>query len=169
MSNDHPRVLIASRPEAGELLQSDKTGPAIRHLVSIADPGEPPPAGYDDVASKIRLIFYDIDADTDFEQGPAREDVEAVIAFARRIAGEFGDVLVQCSAGISRSSAAALTMLATWLGAGHEEEAVLAMYEANPLAQPNTQFVLLADDLLERDGALLRAMVRARLAIEDME
>jgi predicted protein tyrosine phosphatase len=158
MPSTFPEVIVASRTEAGELMMSTRTGPAIKHVISIGDPGEPPPAGYAERPSRLRLIFYDVDEDTDFEFGPERHHVQAIISFARRIASAEGQLLVHCSAGVSRSAAAALTVYATWLGAGRENEAVEAMFRAAPGALPNLRLVGLADELLGRGGALLRAL-----------
>jgi predicted protein tyrosine phosphatase len=158
MPSTFPQVVVASRIEAAELMTSPRTGPEIRHVISIGDPGEPPPAGYAQRASRLRLIFYDVDEDTDFEFGPEQHHVEAIISFARRIVDAEGQLLIQCSAGVSRSPAAALTAYATWLGAGREQEAVDAMFRAAPGAIPNRRLVEHADALLDRDGALLRAL-----------
>jgi predicted protein tyrosine phosphatase len=154
----YPHVIIASRTEAGELMMSTRTGPEIKHVISIGDPGEPPPAGFGQRASRLRLIFYDVDEDTAFEFGPERHHVQAIISFARRIADAEGQLLIQCSAGVSRSPAAALTVYATWLGAGRENEAVEAMFRAAPDAIPNRRIVEFADELLGRNAALIRAL-----------
>jgi predicted protein tyrosine phosphatase len=161
MPSTFPEVIVAPRTEAGELMTSTRTGPAIKHVISIGDPGEPPPAGYAQRASRLRLVFYDVDEDTDFEFGPERHHVEALIGFARRLADAEGQLLIQCSAGVSHSPAAALTVYATWLGLGREQEAVAAMFRAAPGALPNLRLVGLADELLERGGALLRALENA--------
>lgn len=139
---------------------STRTGPAIKHVISIGDPGEPPPAGYAQRASRLRLVFYDVDDDTDFEFGPERHHVQAIISFARRIADAEGQLLIQCSAGVSRSPAAALAVYATWLGPGREKQAVEAMFRAAPDAIPNRRIIELADGLLGRGGALLDALER---------
>lgn len=153
-------VLIASRMQAGQLLtaQSDR---AIQYLISIGAPGDPTPVGFERCARSIRLEFHDISEDTDFEFGPRVHHVEQVIEFARTIYHEPGTLLVHCEAGISRSSAAAVTVFSTWLGAGKEEEAVERIYAAQPQAWPNSHFVELADELLGRDGALVAAVNKA--------
>jgi predicted protein tyrosine phosphatase len=151
-----PWVIIASRTQAERLLISRNPRAPIRHIISIGAPGDPAPAGFELCATRIRLEFYD---DTG-EIGPQRRHVEQVIDFGRQIQHEGGRLLVHCEAGISRSSAAALTVLATWLGAGKEQGAVDKTYAAQPHAWPNSQLVELADELLGRDGALIAAVNR---------
>lgn len=137
---------------------STRTGQRIRHLVSIGDPADRPPAGYGRIISKLRLLFHDLEEDTDLEFGPARHHIEALISFVRRISNEGGQLLIHCGAGISRSTAAALIVYAVWLGPGREEDAVAAMLRAKPDAFPNRLMVRLADELLERNGSLTRAV-----------
>ncbi|MFQ5757505.1 MAG: tyrosine phosphatase family protein [Acidiferrobacterales bacterium] len=161
----HPEVVIASRTQAEQLLMSKNTGPAIRHIISIGAPGDPVPAGFELCAAGIRLEFFD---DTG-EVGPQLSDVEQVIDFGKQIQHEGGKLLVHCEAGISRSSAAALTVLATWLGTGKEQEAVDKTYAAQPHAWPNSQLVELADELLGRDGALVAVVAKALEALDVQE
>lgn len=160
-----PDVLIASRMQAGQLLtaQSDR---AIQYLISIGAPGDPTPVGFERCANRIRLEFHDISEDTDVEFGPRVHHVEQVIDFARTIQHEQGTLLVHCEAGISRSSAAAVTVFSTWLGAGKEQEAVERTYATRPQAWPNSRFVELADKLLGRDSALIAAVNKAVAALD---
>ena len=161
----HPDVIIASRPQAERLLISKDPRSPIRHVISIGAPGDPTPPGFELCANGIRLEFND---DTG-EIGPQRWHVEQVIDFGRRVEHEGGRLLVHCEAGISRSSAAALTVFATWLGAAKEREAVEKTYAAQPHAWPNSQLVEHADELLRRGGALIAAVNRAIEALDVQE
>ncbi len=161
----YPEVIIASREQAERLLMSGSPGPAIRHMISIGAPGDPTPAGFELCATGIRLEFFD---DTG-EVGPQPWHVEKVIDFGRQVQHEGGKLLVHCEAGISRSSAAALTVLATWLGTGKEQEAVDKTYAAQPHAWPNGQLVELADELLGRDGALVAVVDKALETLDVQE
>ena len=67
------------------------------------------------------------------------------------------------------ASAAALTVLATWLGVGKEQEAVDRIYAAQQQAWPNSLFVELADELLGRDGALIAVVNKAIEALDVQE
>ena len=68
-------------------------------------------------------------------------------------------LLVHCHAGISRSSAIALAILAGRMGAGNERIAVGELFRIKPEAVPNLHVVTLADRLLARDGQLLEAVL----------
>ncbi len=166
LATSYPDVIIASRPQAERLLLSSSRGPAIRHVISIGAPGDPAPAGIELCRTGIRLEFFD---DTG-ELGPQSDHVGNIIDFAQRIRHAGGTLLVHCEAGISRSSAAALTVFATWLGAGEEREAVDKTYAAQPHAWPNSQLVELADRLLNRNGALIAAVGEAieKLHVEEL-
>ncbi len=138
-------------------------------MISIGAPGDPTPAGFELCATRIRLEFFDVSQDTGFEYGPKAWQVDKVIDFARKIQHERGKLLVHCEAGISRSSAAALTVFATWLGTGKEQEAVDKTYAAQPDAWPNSQFVELADELLGRDGTLIAAVDKVVATLDPHE
>ena len=165
----NPDVIIASRERAAQLLISKSAGLAIRHVISIGVPGNPAPDGFEQCASRIRLEFHDVIEDTDFEFGPKAQHVETVIDFARNIEHEYGTLLVHCEAGISRSSAAALTVVTTWLGAGKAREAVDKIYAVQPHARPNSRLIELADELLGREGALIAVVTEAVKALEMQE
>ena len=160
-----PEIIIASRTQAERLLISKSPGPTVRHMISIGAPGDPTPAGFELCATGLRLEFFD---DTG-ERGPHPWHVEKVIDVAHKIQRKSGNLLVHCEAGISRSSAAALTVFATWLGTGKEQEAVDQTYAAQPDAWPNSQFVELADELLGRDGALIAAVDKVVATLDPHE
>ena len=153
-----PNVIVASRADAGRQLVSSATSAAIRHVIAITDPFEHPAAGYAQRESRLRLVFHDLEEDQDFAFGPERHHIEALIAYARRIASAEGDLLIHCGAGMSRSPAAALIVLATWYGPGRERDAVEALFKAAPAAIPNRRMIKIADGLLVRNGALLSAL-----------
>jgi predicted protein tyrosine phosphatase len=158
MSASHPRILVTSRPEAVRLLASPTIAARITHMISIDDPGELPPPGFDEVPKRLMLRFHDLDEDLDLLKAPRERHVRAVIDFARAAAGQEGVLLIHCGAGVSRSTAAALTVLATWLEPGREAEAAEQLLALAPLAEPNARLVRWADRLLGRQGALQRAV-----------
>lgn len=89
---------------------------------------------------------------------PRQHHVKAAIRFARVF--EARRILVNCHMGISRSTATALAILADRLGAGREEEAVERVCRIRSVSTPNRLIVALADEFLERDGALVEAVAR---------
>lgn len=147
-------VIVLSRAEAGDFLASPTRCADLGFVVSIGDPEDPPPPGISRVREMLRLHFYD----TGDDLGPSAEHVRQLIDFAHAIAGRPGRVLAHCQAGISRSAAAAYIIYAVALGEGREEEALERVFANRPMAVPNQRMVRIADRLLGRNGALVRAL-----------
>jgi predicted protein tyrosine phosphatase len=78
--------------------------------------------------------------------------VEQIVAFAADVDGP---TLIHCAAGISRSTAAGLILLALRTGPGREEQAYEHLFRVRPRAVPNRRMVWMADHLLGRNGALV--------------
>jgi predicted protein tyrosine phosphatase len=151
-----PEIMIevASRPEASDILSSPCRCAEVTCLVSIGDPHDQLPAGYDNVRSKLRLLVADVVT----EEGAKEEDVRRIIQLAESLRPDTGKVLIHCEAGVSRSTAAALIMYACWLGPGREREAMRRVLAQRPVAVPNRRMVELADRLLALGGRLLEVL-----------
>ena len=147
-------IEIASRFEAADILSSPTRCAGVTCLVSIGDPHDELPAGYDIVRRKLRLLVADVLT----EEGATQEDVRQIIHLAESLRFDTGKVLIHCEAGVSRSPAAALIMYACWLGPGHEREAMDRVLTQRPVAVPNRRMVELADRLLARRGRLLEVL-----------
>jgi predicted protein tyrosine phosphatase len=93
---------------------------------------------------------------------PTREDAAAIVEFARSIRDLEGTLLCHCSAGISRSPAAALICLAAWTGSGHETECVEQLMRIRPAAVPHVGLIAFGDESLARQGELVKAVLDAR-------
>lgn len=89
---------------------------------------------------------------------PSLEHVTQAIEFARQ--HKDGKLLVHCAAGVSRSPATALAIIADRLGAGRETEAVEYLFSTFASIEPNERVVACADRILERDRALTAAFRR---------
>jgi predicted protein tyrosine phosphatase len=144
-------IEVASRAEASDILNSPLRCSEVTYLVSIGDLHDEPPAGYDNVTHKLRLLIADVVT----ELGATEEDVRRIIRLAEGLHSKTGRVLIHCEAGVSRSTAAALIMYAYWLGPGHEWEAMERVLAQRPVALPNRRMVQLADRLLVRGGRLI--------------
>jgi predicted protein tyrosine phosphatase len=104
----------------------------------------------------LRLSMHDI-ADAAGEAAPDAAHVERLIEFGRGWDAR-APMLVHCWAGISRSTAAAYTVLCDRAGPGAEHDIARTLRNRAPHAQPNRLIVRLADDALGRGGAMVRAV-----------
>jgi predicted protein tyrosine phosphatase len=142
----------------------------VTHVLSILDPDWPEPAAFEAFDPHVRATFRFHDA-IEAAPGvvlPKMADVEAILAF-RRDAGEISHLLVHCHAGISRSTAATLMILAQAHAHGSEGSLVDWLLKIRPQAWPNSRMVTFADELLGRDGRLtaaLGALYAGRLVAE---
>lgn len=158
MDTGLPEILISSWAEAPRILLDDRRAPRIACLVSMGDPGESVPAGYARVERRLRLELSDIRGADEMGVLPDAGHVQRLLDFADVIRAADGPTLFHCQAGISRSTAAAFSVLAKIAGAGRELVALDHVLHARPIAVPNTRIVEIADKLLLRDGALTRAL-----------
>ena len=133
-------------------------GRGVTHILSILDPEWPEPAAFKafDPHFRATLRFHDaIEPDIDVLL-PQRGDVDTILTFGRG-AAEAGGLLIHCHAGISRSTAATLMILAQ--AHPHEGEDDLAdrLLQNRPQAWPNSRMITFADELLDRNGRLMAA------------
>lgn len=156
-----PSIVARSLPEANQDLRTLDSGSAV---VSIGEPGTGPPYGFDpDHPMHLRLECHDV-LQTEVDniggrdiQPPTRAHVETLIDRAP-ILRTAQLVYCHCNAGISRAPAVAYILRCHWSEPGEEETALQAVFEDRPQASPNSLLVEYADDLLERDGAMLDAL-----------
>jgi len=104
----------------------------------------------------LRLSVHDI-TEEGVAESPARAHVDKLIAFGRSWDAR-SPMLVHCWAGVSRSTAAAFTIVCDRLGPGSERDIAGELRARAPHAQPNRLIVRLADEALGRDGAMVRAV-----------
>ncbi|ATQ43566.1 tyrosine phosphatase family protein [Caulobacter mirabilis] len=135
------------------------------HVASLISPDAEAPriAGVE----RLVLCFNDI---AEPREGLIAADtaiIERLFAFAD--AADEGPLLVHCFAGVSRSPAAAYLLACRRAGAGEEARLAQTLRAASPEATPNPLMVALADELLERGGAMTAAIAgigRGREAFE---
>jgi predicted protein tyrosine phosphatase len=105
----------------------------------------------------LRLYFHDIVQNMDGHVAPKADDAERLVAFFQ---GWDRDkpMLIHCWAGISRSTAAAYAALCLLRPSADEEELALELRQASPSATPNRLIVSLTDQILGRQGRMVRAI-----------
>jgi predicted protein tyrosine phosphatase len=133
-------------------------GRGVTHVLSILDPEWPDPEAFQafDPHFRATLRFHDaIEPGADILL-PQKVDVEAILTFGRE-AAEAGGLLIHCHAGISRSTAATLMILAQAHPHEGEDELADRLLQTRPQAWPNFRMITFADELLNRSGRLSAA------------
>jgi predicted protein tyrosine phosphatase len=130
------------------------------HVLSILDPGWPEPEALRrfDVHRRLRLHFHDVIEPLPGLVAPECWDVDLLLAFGREIASTGGGrLLVHCHAGLSRSTAAAIVLLAQRHHDRPADAAVAEVARLRPRAWPNLRLLELGDAALGRGGAIVAA------------
>lgn len=133
----------------------------IAAMISIADAypfTASAPYGTAKIPRVLRLIFDDTTQEDYRYYPPNIKDVRRIINFAESMQNHDGTMLIHCEAGISRSAAAAVICKTVWMGPGKEIDAIFSTYANNRRAWPNTLMIRYADELLNRNGALVAAV-----------
>lgn len=157
---DEVEIVARSLADANRDVQELEDDQAV---VSIGAPNADEPDGFDPANPlHVRLTFDDVTASTarlhtGDVRPPEREDIRKLLERADDLL-DSGYVYCHCAAGISRSTAAAFILQCLVRSPGNEREAMEAVLEDNPFAAPNRRMVKLADEILERDGAMLSAI-----------
>lgn len=126
-------------------------------ILSIAEPGyrNVTPAGIE-AGHHHHLNFDDIVEAIPGYVEPSEQHVGSIIDLAAELA-DTDRILVHCQAGISRSSAAALILLAV-RNPGHERDTAALLRREGPWFAPNRLMVEIADRLLGRGPVLSKAL-----------
>ena len=133
---------------------------AASHAVSLLGP-ETPHQNFKGIAphQHLKLTFHDISQPMDGYSPPSPKDAERLIAFLESWPRD-NPMLIHCWAGISRSTATAYAALCLLRPRASEEELAWELRQASPSATPNRLIVTLADNLMGRDGRMVRAIER---------
>ncbi|WP_341703330.1 protein-tyrosine-phosphatase [Ferrovibrio sp.] len=139
----------------------------VTHILGILDPGTAAPEGYAHHPEALRdeFRFYDIVTEAPGRTLPGEADMAAILAVGDRLAqARVGHLLVHCFAGVSRSTAAAVSLMAQ-RNPGREADIFAALAEIRPRAWPNTVMIGHADRLLGCGGALVEALRLHHIAV----
>lgn len=145
----------------------DQKGRAVTHVLSILDPDHPDPEAFQayDPHHRTILRFHDIINPIEGMILPQPEHVEAVLRFGEEVAAGGAEprqahLLVHCHMGISRSTAAMLTLMAQTHPDAKEDRLFEHLTTIRPQAWPNSRMIAYADDLLSRNGRLVDGLRR---------
>lgn len=123
-------------------------------VVSLLDPGVPFPE-LQGLSGRLCLSVLDV-AKAGTPGAPTRETVESLLRFDA-LADEGALTLVHCHAGVSRSTAAALLLVARRSGAAALPAAVDWLWRSRDEVDPNVLLLALGDEVLGLPGSLARA------------
>jgi predicted protein tyrosine phosphatase len=148
-----PRIHVSALSRIADVARA--TG--ARSMVTLINPDYPvarPP----DIAPErhLRLSLADIDIPVDDHVAPEARHVRELLAFARAW-DRRAPLLIHCYAGVSRSTAAAMIVVAALAPSRDEHEIAQTLRAASPSATPNKLLIRHADALLARGGRLVAA------------
>ena len=132
------------------------------HVLSILDPDHPVPEAFGAFGEheKLELRFHDIIDETPGLLAPQPAHVEAILALGRDLLSQPAGtmrLLVHCHAGISRSTASMVLILAQALPDLAAGVVVQRVHSIREKAWPNLRLVEIGDALLGRGGTLVEA------------
>jgi len=154
--------------------------PGVTHVLSLLDPGwpEPEPLRGFDLNRRLKLNFHDVIEPAPGWIAPERWDVELLLAFGRNL-GEMRvaagakpsetHLLVHCHAGVSRSTAAAVLLLAQHEPTRPAHDIVGQVIRVRPRAWPNLRIIEMGDALLGRDGEIVASVTMLYRLVLDRE
>lgn len=142
----------------------DYSDAKVTHVLSILDPATPAPETFSTYSAhaKLELRFHDvIEANVPGYDSPQPHHIEALLEFGHSLIamppGE-GHLLVHCHMGISRSTAAALLLLAEAMPERPAKEMMAEIAGVRDKAWPNLRMVEIGDQMLGLKGNLVRAV-----------
>ena len=151
--NTYPSIQICSLENARETDHSIYDG-----VITIEDSLEDDPLRINnELCLQLVLCFDDISIPVDDYILPQKKHIEKALDFADSIGN--GSLIIHCVAGISRSSAIALAIIAKSLGIGKEDQAIKELQILNPYCLPNKLVVKLADEILGHEMKLYNSTI----------
>lgn len=139
----------------------------VTHVLSLLDPELPEIETFSTYERHYRttLRFHDIIVAAPDRVMPRPDHVAAILQFgadfqARQEAQAASHLLVHCHMGVSRSTAAMLTLMAQANPDEAAESLFARLVAIRPQAWPNSQMIGFADEQLGRKGDLTAALAR---------
>jgi predicted protein tyrosine phosphatase len=130
---------------------------AARRVVSILDPSAPVPRELAALSADLLVLRFDDVIVTGGEyRAPERGDIERLLAFDREHL-EQDTLVIHCTAGISRSTAA-FVILAAQRRPAAEAEVFAELRAIRPRSWPNSLMIALADEVLGARGRLVHEL-----------
>lgn len=131
----------------------------VTHVLSILDPEMPAPSTPAD-CRRLELRFHDVIEQTPYIYPPSQEHVRGILSFGRDLLAApkaEGHLVVHCHAGVSRSTAAMLLILAQAEPGRPAAELADELLHIRSKAWPNLRIVEFGDQMLDRRGTLVEA------------
>lgn len=139
----------------------------VSHVLSLLDPELPELESFAayEAHERTTLRFHDIIAPQQGRVHPTEAHVAAILAFGGSLRDSAlkrsgGHLLVHCHMGISRSTAAMLSLMAQALPDEGEDALFARLRAIRPQAWPNSVMIGFADAQLRRGGRLSAALGR---------
>ena len=140
---------------------------AVTHVLSLLDPTWPELTSFATYGkhSRTTLRFHDVIDPGPGLTLPTKDHVAEILAFGDGLAAEAKTdaerhLLVHCHMGISRSTAAMLSLMAQMNPQDADDALFERLRQIRPQAWPNSLMVTYADELLGREGRLVAALRR---------
>ncbi len=140
---------------------------SVSHVLSVLDPERPDITAFADYGAHHRttLRFHDIIDPLPGQIMPSREHMEAILDFGTSLGDSRaqrteGHLLVHCHMGISRSTAAMVTLMTQAEPEVDDEEIFTRLRGIRRQAWPNSVMIAMADEMLGRNGRMVEALRR---------
>jgi predicted protein tyrosine phosphatase len=131
------------------------------HVLSLISPDAEAPVV---TQPRTLLQFNDIVEQREALVAPSAVMIETILTLR-----ETPTLLIHCFAGVSRSTAAAYVLACANRPPGEEGALAAQLRSLCPEATPNALMVALADAILDRDGAMIRAIAGIGRGVEAYE
>jgi predicted protein tyrosine phosphatase len=137
------------------------------YVVSIMDPDTPEPESLAGFPSEriLMLRFHDIIEETGNLTIPQESHMRQLLEFAP--ISKNAALLVHCAAGVSRSTAAAILILAQRNPMAAAGSVIVQATSMVPNAWPNWRMIEIGDALLHRDGQILTAVKKHYVSMQE--